>query len=220
MGDERFRLAIAALSRDDVEEVRSLVDTCPRFDYRMKDWEYFERADAAVHIVMLLDLELAPRLYPIRFLDNQDRLAEFTFEWLEEQAALSWMAGFKHAGGDMKALEAVSDDPEAKDLERIFLEAEAGTQGITLHLRQFWSQVREKKRQAIATILAGFDAFTRDTWGIGAGEAIKVHSVMFEDLSPYLKEIGEVPVAEDTVKRNAASFKRLWRSLIPEAGST
>jgi hypothetical protein len=105
-GDERFRLAIAALSRDDVEEVRSLVDPCPRFDYRMKDWEYFERANASVHIVMLLALELAPQLYTIRFVDT----------------------------------------------------------------------------------------FANDAWGIDATEVIEAHSDMFEDLSPYLKEIGEVPV--------------------------
>jgi len=43
---------------------------------------------------------------------------------------------------------------------------------------------------------------------------------MFADLSPYLKEIDEATVAEDEAKSNAASFKRLWRSLMHASGST
>jgi len=108
-GVERFRLVIAACARGDDTEVRTLADTCPSFDYRTKDWECFGRINASAHVVASLALDLAPRLHLIRFADTQDRLLEFTFEMVEEQAFRSWMAGFKLAGGDVKALEAFSD---------------------------------------------------------------------------------------------------------------
>jgi hypothetical protein len=224
-GDERFRLIIAALARGDEAEFTSLAETCPSFAYRMRDWECFGRFNASLHVVASLALDLAPRLHSIRLLDTQDRLLELTFEMVKEQAIRSWMAGFKLAGGDVKALEAFSDDTEAapSDLERSFLEAGTGTEEIALCLRQHLSQVREEKLQAIASTVAGFDAFAKEAWGIDAAEVIKAHSGMLEDLSPYLKEIGEVPVAEDTVRSNTASFECLWRSFVhreTETGST
>ncbi len=46
--DERFRLALAALARDDDAEVRRLVTTCPRHTYTMADtafWEQWRASD-------------------------------------------------------------------------------------------------------------------------------------------------------------------------------
>lgn len=46
--DERFRLALAALARDDDAEVRRLVATCPRHTYTMADtafWEQWRASD-------------------------------------------------------------------------------------------------------------------------------------------------------------------------------
>ena len=41
--DERFRLALAALVRDDEAEIRRLVATCPRYTYTMADTAFYDQ---------------------------------------------------------------------------------------------------------------------------------------------------------------------------------
>lgn len=41
--DERFRLALAAMARDDETEIHRLHDTCPRYTYTMQDADFTDR---------------------------------------------------------------------------------------------------------------------------------------------------------------------------------
>ena len=41
--DERFRLALAAMARDDATEVQRLQNTCPRHSYTMMEYEFSDR---------------------------------------------------------------------------------------------------------------------------------------------------------------------------------
>jgi len=41
--DERFRLALAAMARDDDDEVQRLHETCPRHTYTMMEYEFSDR---------------------------------------------------------------------------------------------------------------------------------------------------------------------------------
>jgi hypothetical protein len=45
--DERFRLALAAMARDDEDEVRRLHETCPRAAYTMPDHDFTVRWEAS-----------------------------------------------------------------------------------------------------------------------------------------------------------------------------
>ena len=47
LGDlERFRLAVAAVARDDLDELRAIRETAPKADYRMTAWPYAGMVDA------------------------------------------------------------------------------------------------------------------------------------------------------------------------------
>lgn len=55
--DERFRLALAAMARDDEAEVRRLQSTCPRRSYTMRDADFTDRfngsRDVAVEFMVI-----------------------------------------------------------------------------------------------------------------------------------------------------------------------
>jgi hypothetical protein len=50
--DERFRLALAAMARDDEDEVRRLHETCPRRAYTMLDYDFTMRWEASQAIAI------------------------------------------------------------------------------------------------------------------------------------------------------------------------
>ncbi len=50
---ERFSLTISALARNDLKEADRLLDTCPRFHYKVIDFEYFDRI-FTINIITLL----------------------------------------------------------------------------------------------------------------------------------------------------------------------
>jgi hypothetical protein len=67
-GEERFRAAVLALSRDDIREVRRLVESCPTALYRLPETAFFDRWDGwrtltaaapSIGLVIRLDAERA-----------------------------------------------------------------------------------------------------------------------------------------------------------------
>ena len=58
--DERFRLELRAAARDDHEELRQLLRTCPRKSYRMNDAAFAERAECARLLALIVVGEIRP----------------------------------------------------------------------------------------------------------------------------------------------------------------
>jgi hypothetical protein len=67
--DERFRAALEAAARDDLDERESLVATCPQKTYRMPDVAFLDRIDASRELAFAVALELGRHLAQARMLD-------------------------------------------------------------------------------------------------------------------------------------------------------
>jgi hypothetical protein len=66
--NERFRLVVEAQARGDMDECLRLTESCPRNNYTMRDVAYETLVRASEEMVMVLCLDLAPRLAKIRIL--------------------------------------------------------------------------------------------------------------------------------------------------------
>jgi hypothetical protein len=60
--EERFRLDVLALAREDEEESERLTATCPRRAYTMNDWAFVGRWEAARELAMLAYVDVVRRL--------------------------------------------------------------------------------------------------------------------------------------------------------------
>jgi hypothetical protein len=67
--EERFRLKVLALAREDEEESERLTATCPRRHYTMNDWGFVGRWEAARELAMLAYVDVVRRLDKIKMID-------------------------------------------------------------------------------------------------------------------------------------------------------
>jgi len=66
--EERFRLKVLALAREDEEESERLTATCPRRDYTMNDWGFVGRWEAARELALLAYVDVVRRLDKIKMI--------------------------------------------------------------------------------------------------------------------------------------------------------
>jgi len=78
--------------------------------------------------------------------------------------------------------------------------------------RAFWANVRAREMGAVAAILAVFDAFTWEEWGMSGPEALEEHGRLFAHLDPLRKELAEIHPDDAAVSQAHAQFMALWRA--------
>ncbi|MHB1403920.1 MAG: hypothetical protein ACYCXE_02360 [Thermoleophilia bacterium] len=66
---ERFRAVLEAVARDDAEEVDKLIDTCPRFNYRMTDRVYAQLTQQGLILTFVFTLAAPELVTRIRILE-------------------------------------------------------------------------------------------------------------------------------------------------------
>ena len=66
--EERFRLKVLALAREDEEESERLTATCPRHDYTMYDWGFVGRWESARELALLAYVDVVKRLDKIKMI--------------------------------------------------------------------------------------------------------------------------------------------------------
>ena len=67
--EERFRLVVRALARDDRAEFEHLCQTCPTKMYRASDAEYSGRLDAAKFVTLIFSVDMARALGKLEMAD-------------------------------------------------------------------------------------------------------------------------------------------------------
>lgn len=67
--EERFKLDVEAMARDDSEESHRLVNTCPRRDYTMTDVRFAGRWDGAIQLSMAVLMDLRPAIAKLRMIE-------------------------------------------------------------------------------------------------------------------------------------------------------
>src|SRR5215211_2871022 len=66
--EERFKLDVLAMARDDAAESERLTNTCPRRSYIMNDWGFVGRWEAARELAMLAYMDVARCLNKIKMI--------------------------------------------------------------------------------------------------------------------------------------------------------
>jgi hypothetical protein len=213
-GDERFRLYLAAMARDDEAEAAALGDTCPTHHYTMQDWSFHRRVDISMQVMTTLALELAPYVTAIRLLDWEtehlgdllDKLAMIGFE----SAIEAHWAAIDPGGSPPKRLASGLPMPDIKQL----MSGAVGSGFATVEVLQKARLTRrELAVDGVAVTLAGFDAFAREHWGLTADEAIATHAGLFSNLESAQPNDTKNEADSEAVKDIAVQFTRLWQSL-------
>jgi hypothetical protein len=85
--DERFRLDVEAMARDDSAESRRLVDTCPRRFYTMAELGFSARWEGAIHLATAVLLDFGYKSAKLRMIDAFRAVIPYS-QTLAQDAAL------------------------------------------------------------------------------------------------------------------------------------
>ncbi len=209
---ERFKLSLAALSRGAEVEARTLAETCPTGSYRLKDPAFARRIEASTQVVMVLALELVPRLAIVRLLDGQADYVGGCLELMEScgfDSAIDahWRALDPDRGADRDKL-------PMPDMEALAAGAAGVSLQVTGRLRDFWSKARARELATMAAVLECFGRFSQSEWAMTGTEALREHAALFHDLDQYQDELAQIRADDETAERVESQFRDLWRSLI------
>ena len=67
--EERFRLDVLAMAREDSQESERLVTSCPRFSYTMNDMGFVGRWQGVIEITLRICIPLEEQLAKLRMVD-------------------------------------------------------------------------------------------------------------------------------------------------------
>src|SRR4030095_3084707 len=91
--EERFRLDVEAMARDDSEESRRLVDTCPRHSYTMTDLAFSGRCKTIHGMVLALCVELAQHMSRLNMLDAFREVLPYARVVYRDEGESAYMEG-------------------------------------------------------------------------------------------------------------------------------
>ncbi|MDI6816315.1 MAG: hypothetical protein QME41_03855 [Actinomycetota bacterium] len=176
--DERFRLVLDAMARDDDKELLQLKDTCPRKDYTMLDAEFLDKLKATEIIVLILASFLEFALSEV-----EKAKASFTnyFQLME-----SWMRGYVRGSNNAWAKAGKKDvlldidgrEPTNEEIREIALSA------CIEDIPEIVDQLLIESVVQLKSVYQGFEKF----WG----EAIKIKPEKFLSLyNPVLANVVE-----------------------------
>ena len=98
---ERFRLDVEAMARDDSEESRKLVDTCPRRSYTMTEVGFSGRWDGALQLTMAALLDFGSTTAKLRMIDGFRAVIPYSHALAEDAAFDAYFDG--HRSGSYHA---------------------------------------------------------------------------------------------------------------------
>lgn len=169
--DERFRLAVAALVRDDRGDLARLVDTCPRQVFSLTELAYRGRIEALHHVLDLAAVTIADLVRGIMVGEALAMMAVALRDGIREGYALGYAHGWRacwawHGSG--------GDAPEHADklgytLDQLTPELDAGAE----------EQVPEFRRLAFdparaAAFCRAFDEWAQEATGADGRELVGV----------------------------------------------
>ena len=93
--DERFRLTVEALAREDKPEIDRLHRSCPRRTYTRMDVGYTERYETGAVLTLASMVELAPRLAKLQMVEAFRVLGEHLQNVGENAIVMAYLAGFE-----------------------------------------------------------------------------------------------------------------------------
>jgi len=233
--EERFRLDVLAMAREDSRESERLVSSCPRFSYTMNDIGFAGRWQSAIEITLRIFIPLEEQLAKLEMIDairvfvpySQTLLTDISFDAYfkghESGSRHAWAYAGKGGappawpkdgpGGKITEPEEEEKDPvmgrEADELE-----------AAAEQYNEFFPDVLDKvERRCVKEafgIWTGYAAFCEKSVGVGAEELVAVV------LAPAAGGIGDVKVRaqrlgvepeEGLVEQVREALAEAWRTV-------
>jgi hypothetical protein len=204
--DERFRLDVLAMAREDSRESERLVASCPRFSYTMNDMGFVGRWQGAIEITLRVCIPLEEQLAKLQTVDalrvfvpySQTLLCDAAFDAYykghESGSRHAWACAGKtgsppawpDAGLDGELVEPDEEERDAAAMERDTddLEVMAGQ-----YNKFFPDLLDELERRCVTqafSIWSGYAAFCEENAGVSAE---KLAAVV---LAPLLEQIEDM----------------------------
>jgi hypothetical protein len=222
--EERFRLDVEAMAREDMEESRHLTDTCPRRPYTMNEVGFSGRWHGALELMLLTLLDLRQRMDKVQMIDAFRVALPYMDTLYQNDTHHAYFDG--HMAGSRHAWRAAGksgeppgwEDEEAgrnrdpaidEDLEKIDERGATAFDFITIALDRL---EREFTEEAFAqwSALVGFCADELEI------EAIKLVKAIIVEAAEYVQGLEEraarleIEADEGTVEEYRAIFGEVW----------
>ena len=233
--DERFRLDVLAMAREDSRESERLVCSCPRFSYTMNEMGFVERWRSAIEITLRIYIPLGEPLAKLQMIDafrvfvpySQTLLSHIAFDAYykghESGSRHAWAYAGKGGpppawpkdgpGGEVAEPEEDEQDPamerEADDLE-----------AVAEQYNEFFPDVLEKlERRCVKEafgIWTGYAGFCEDDMGVAAEKiaAVVLEPVVggIEDMKARAERLG-VEAEAELVGQVREGLAEAWRTV-------
>jgi hypothetical protein len=170
--DERVKLALAAMGRNDEAELRRLWDTCPRKNYRMQDAAFDDRMDAVLLIAKSV-------LSYLLLIEKDIRMARLNKEWYKQYVTgrieafrngmnLGWQKAGKKGVACTDKIPADVDRELPEELQELHNKAVSELKGYYAALETFCAEIGIE-----VDLIISLDPIIKDA---------------YDRLSPYLNE--------------------------------
>ena len=205
--EERFRLDVLAMAREDSRESERLVSSCPRFSYTMNEMGFVERWRSAIEITLRIYVPLGEQLAKLRMIDAFRIFVPYSQTLLTDASLGAYYrgheAGSRHAwayagkggappawpkdgpGGEIAEPEEEEQDPA---MEREADELEAVADQYNEFFPEVLDELERRCVKEAFSIWGGYASFCEKSAGVGAEELAAVV------LAPAVGGIGDMKV--------------------------
>src|SRR5829696_650200 len=229
--EERFRLDVLALAREDEEESERLTATCPRRDYTMNDWAFVGRWEAARELALLTYVDVVRRLDKIKMIGAFRSLFPYLSTIWQDDVHGAYFDG--HRAGSRHAWNRSGKTGEPPGWEADEEEAERNADPtIDEDLQKWRSEGRyarlagtldEMERELVGEALTawlGFAGFCAQEMGLEAEKLLEVVARPFAERVRELEELSvrhEVEADVEGMEEYLAIMTEAWRRQLESA---
>ncbi len=231
--DERFRLDVLAMAREDLQESERLVTNCPRFSYTMNDIGFSGRWQSAIEITLRICIPLEEQLAKLRMIDALRVFVPYCQTLLSDIGSDAYYKGHEsgsrhawaHAGKTGSPPAWPEDGPNGELMEPDEEERDAAMERDTDDLEavaeqynKFFPEVLDELERRCATeafsIWSGYTAFCEESAGVSAEKLATVVLAplleQIEDMTVRAERLGVEPDAE-LVEQIRGSLAETWQ---------
>jgi hypothetical protein len=158
--EERFRLTLEALAREDEQEAERLWESCPRRTYTMNDAAYGDRMRTGLQITMAICLDLAPHLAKLRMIEAFRMIQPYVRTVAQNKAHFAYFDG--HRSGSHHAWRAAGmegDPPGWKEWEE---EEEPGEEAFDPSIEGDLDNISARVEETMAFVSELLDRLERE----------------------------------------------------------
>jgi hypothetical protein len=231
--EERFRLDVLAMAREDSQESERLVSSCPRFSYTMNDRGFVDRWQSAIEITLRIYVSLGELLAKLQMIDALRVFVPYSQTLLSNIAFDAYFkgheSGSRHAwayagkGGAPPAWpeggpegEIVEPEEEEQDpaMEREADELEAVAQQYNEFFPDVLEELERRCVKEAFSIWSGYAAFCEESAGVSAEKLVAVVLAPvvggIEDMKARAQRLG-VEAEDGLVEQVREALAEAWR---------